>query len=95
MKALQPEKNVAIKAISYSVRNLTATHPDDYPVQEFDILAHCDDSKTRHSDGTYDTLAEAEAEAACQECRRGVDDLDQWTVTPNVRIKRRRSRPLE
>ena len=71
-----------MKAISYSVRDLSAINPDDYLVQEFDILAHCDDGKTRHSDGTYDTLVEAET--ACQECRGGTDDLDQWTVTPNV-----------
>lgn len=70
-----------MKFTHLSVRDLTATHPDDYPDQEYDVLAHCCDGIARHSDETWSDRGEAEAfmRAVALE---GAVDLDRWTGVP-------------
>jgi hypothetical protein len=69
-----------MKAISFTVRNLTATHPDDYPEQEFDVVATCDDGTTRHSDDTYSTHKEAQTACDGFNVQQGALDVAQWEV---------------
>ena len=66
--------------IRFEPRDLTATHPDDYPIQEYDVIAITSDGKVRHSEGTFETLDAAKA--ACQEFAQGETGLDQWTDVP-------------
>lgn len=71
---------VAKSGIRFEPRDLTATHPDDYPIQEYDVIAITSDGKVRHSEGTFETLDAAKA--ACQEFAQGETGLDQWTDVP-------------
>lgn len=66
-----------IKAIKFEVRDLTASEPEEYPDQEYDILAHCDDGTVRYSDQTFETRDAAEVALAGFE-HQMPDDLDQW-----------------
>jgi len=49
--------------IRFSVRDLHARYPDDYAKPIFDLLAEEEGQQARYSPDTYDTRAEAEADA--------------------------------
>lgn len=66
--------------VRFESRDLTATHPDDYPTQEYDVIAITSDGKVRHSEPTFDTLEQAKT--ACHEFAHGSSDLDLWTDVP-------------
>ncbi|MBL8355585.1 MAG: hypothetical protein JNM01_12220 [Delftia acidovorans] len=50
-------------SIRFIVRDLHARYPDDYVEPIFDLLAEEDGKPARYSPDTYDTRAEAEADA--------------------------------
>lgn len=69
-----------MKAVKTQVRDLHASHPDDYAVGTHDVIVLCDDGKVRYSEHLFDSKADAEEHVEYLELT-GFEGLDGWDVT--------------